>query len=245
METNGVGGSNVYQTEASGVVNYSFLGLISRFSVGNRVDIDVDYHYRNIKDNVTQGSGLPYSTDLKSEYARSAISAKHAFTVFARTRLPYGIFLSSIFNADSGTAFDITLGRDLNGDGLFLERPAFRDNSEIQVLVNSDYGQLNVNPQSSSKIIPRNFGNGQARFIFDLKVNKTFKLFENAISEKSYTLNIVSNIDNVFNIDNKSNPIGQVSSPYFLQSVSYLDESIGFLSSKSPRRITFGLYFTF
>lgn len=237
---------NIYQTESSGIVNNLFFILNWNFSATRYFDVKADYGYRNVKDNIVGGGGFSNSMELSDEYARSAGTLKHSFSIIAQSQLPFGISLTSIFNAVSGSPFNITLGRDSNGDGLFTERPAFASGQESTIpVVITPFGELNVDPKNGDEIIPRNFGLGPARYILDMNFSKTFAITMRNQARRSYRLNLSARINNVLNKNNSANPVGQISSPSFLQPVSYINQSIGFLSSKSPRSFNFGVYLSF
>ena len=55
---------------------------------------------------------------------------------------------------------------------------------------------------------------------------------------------VLVSVDNVFNFNNKDNPIGNMSSPNFLRTISGFS-SDGSFSQSSPRKISFGSGFSF
>jgi hypothetical protein len=76
----------------------------------------------------------------------------------------------------SGAPFNITTGQDLNGDGMFNDRPAFAGSVYGPNVIQTAWGNFLTNPQPGDPIIPRNYGRGPGRTVFNLRVGKTFGL---------------------------------------------------------------------
>src|SRR5437016_7131944 len=74
----------------------------------------------------------------------------------------------------SGNPFNITIGRDINGDTLFTERPAFATDLSKPGVVVTKFGAFDPNPVAGEQIIPRNYGQGPGSIISNLRVSKTF-----------------------------------------------------------------------
>ncbi len=67
----------------------------------------------------------PIPIILHSEYGRSDLDIRHRFSLTGVFSLKYGFSLNPFILVSSGRPFNITTGRDTNGDTLFTERPAF------------------------------------------------------------------------------------------------------------------------
>jgi hypothetical protein len=144
----------------------------------------------------------------------------------------------------SGPPFNITTGRDTNGDTSFSERPAFATDLNEPGVVITPLGALDPTPSPGQTIIPRNLGRAPAFLSVNMSVGKAFK-FGKAIEPKSpppggpsttpatggdakppakpqiqrpYQIYFSINANNIFNRTNKSVPVGNMSSPFFLQS---------------------------
>jgi hypothetical protein len=76
--------------------------------------------------------------------------------------------------AASGQPFDISLGRDLNGDSIFNDRPAFATDPAAPGVVSTIYGLFQTNPVPGETTIPRNYGNGPAMFSVNLRLSRAF-----------------------------------------------------------------------
>jgi hypothetical protein len=172
----------IYQYESSGTVKQKqlFIGFNNRLNpsftmfssyVLSKTESDTD----------GQGGGLfpANSYDLSTEFGRAGNDVRHRFTLAGTLTLPwYKISLNPFIIATSGRPFNITTGRDTNGDKLFLERPAFAGaNANCADRTNfacTPFGNFKLNPVAGDEIIPRNFGNGPGFFSVNMRVSKTW-----------------------------------------------------------------------
>jgi hypothetical protein len=167
---------------------------------------------------------------------------------------PGGISLNLYANASSGRPFNITLGRDLNEDALFAERPAFATDLMNPEVVLTPFGPLDPNPSPSQSLIPRNYGTGPAQFSVGLQVSKSVKFgnqpaVKNSAktsgtpNEKRYRLSFSLQAENLLNHTNLAVPVGNLSSPFFGRSTSALGPAGG--ASAGNRRIEAQVAFSF
>lgn len=80
--------------------------------------------------------------------------------------------VDSEFVGRAGSPFNITLGRDLNGDNQFNDRPAFATESSKEVQ-NTAYGNFDADPASNASRIPYNYGNGPGQVSLNLRLSKS------------------------------------------------------------------------
>ena len=75
----------------------------------------------------TDGAGTfpADSYDLRPEYGRAGFDVRHRVQFNGVFSARWGVRLSPLLVATSARPFNITVGRDLNGDTLFTDRPAF------------------------------------------------------------------------------------------------------------------------
>jgi hypothetical protein len=64
------------------------------------------------------------------------------------------------------------VGQDLNGDNQFNDRPAFATSSSTDVL-NTKYGNFDLNPGAEEARIPYNYVDGPGQFSTNLRVSKS------------------------------------------------------------------------
>jgi hypothetical protein len=191
-------------------------------------------------------SGSPFDAyDFSNEFARSPFSSLNFAHFGGNYTLPMGFSLSMFGIANSGQPFNITTGRDTNGDTLFTERPAFATDLNEPGVIMTPFGALDPTPSPGQKVIPRNIGRAPGFVSISMSMGKSFK-FGPAIEppapppgaprttdagsaqppskpapiQRPYTLQFSVNASNVFNRTNEGPPIGNMASPYFLKSPS-------------------------
>ena len=149
------------------------------FTLGARLSRNATFNINytlNKANSDSDGSGTfaanPY--DFTNEYGRASNDIRHRFTLFGNFRTRWGISLNPFLIVTSGAPFNITIGRDLNGDTLFTERPAFAADLAQPGIIITKFGAFDPNPTVGEKIIPRNFGDGPGSMIANLRVSKTW-----------------------------------------------------------------------
>ncbi|MGB9179536.1 MAG: carboxypeptidase-like regulatory domain-containing protein, partial [Pyrinomonadaceae bacterium] len=169
---------NTYQYESSGRFNQNqlILSVNSRFS--SKATLFVSYVLNKANSDTDGSNTFPANQfDLSTEYGRSSVDIRHRLTIVGSVTAPWGIRLNPFIIASSGRPFNITIGRDVNGDRLFTDRPSFAgpnaDCNDPDIRCTS-FGNFNVNPQPGDAIIPRNFGQGPSSFTVNMRVSKTF-----------------------------------------------------------------------
>jgi hypothetical protein len=166
---------NIFQYESSGRFNQNQLivNFNNRFSRKMSLFGNYVLNYANgDTDGVNTFPANQY--DLSTEYGRSAIDVRHRFSLGGSINAPWKIRLSPFIIANSGRPFNITTGRDTNGDTLFTERPAVAADLAKPGTVITRFGAFDPNPLPGQAIIPRNFGNGPGFFNVNLRVSRTF-----------------------------------------------------------------------
>jgi Carboxypeptidase regulatory-like domain len=172
----------IYQFESSGnfVMKQLFVGFQNRLS--RNVSFFTSYVLAKIK-NDTDGQGSTNlfpanSYDLTGEFGRASFDIRHRFTFAGNLNLPWGkVSLAPFIVATSGRPFNITTGRDTNGDKVFSERPSFApqgadcSNPNIRC---TRFGNFNLAPLPGEELIPRNYGEGPAFFSVNLRVSRTW-----------------------------------------------------------------------
>ncbi|HKR22571.1 MAG TPA: hypothetical protein VJS17_08255, partial [Pyrinomonadaceae bacterium] len=118
----------------------------------------------------------PY--DFSTEYGRASGDIRHRFVLTGNIRAPWNISLNPFVIVKSGRPFNITLGRDINGDTFNTERPAFApDGINCDDRVNfkcTPYGNFKLSFAPGDVMIPRNFGEGPGSTTVNLRVSKTW-----------------------------------------------------------------------
>ncbi|HXQ33267.1 MAG TPA: hypothetical protein VN843_04520, partial [Anaerolineales bacterium] len=174
------------------------------------------------------------SYDVSGEYSRVSFIPTGSFfaggtMILPKLKLNFNPFV--VYTA--GRPFNIVTGRDTNGDGLFTERPAFvSGQTDPANLRQTRFGDFDLSPAVGQELIPRNYGMGPGFFSVNMGISRSFQ-FGNVSGpaggnkpsnapapEKRYTLTLSVQIQNLLNHTNLTNPIGNLSSPNFGQSIS-------------------------
>ncbi|HYV11515.1 MAG TPA: TonB-dependent receptor [Pyrinomonadaceae bacterium] len=192
-------------------------------------------------------TGSPFDAyDFSNEFARGNFSTLNFVYGGGNYTAPGGIRLNMFLIGTSGPSFNITTGRDTNGDTSFSERPAFATDLNEPGVVVTPLGAFDPTPSPGQTIIPRNFGRGPGYLSLNISLGKAFN-FGKAIEPKApppggpsttpatggdqkppakppiqrpYSLGFSVNATNILNRTNKGVPVGNMASPFFLQSPS-------------------------
>jgi hypothetical protein len=214
-----LGNVNTYTYESAGVLNqHQFLAKIeSHFS--EDFSVFAQYTYGQAFDNTNGPNSFPANQyDLSAEYGRSAFDVRHRFFFSGTAKAPFGVQISPFIIVRSSLPFNITTGRDANGDSLYTDRPAFAGDLAKPGAVVTRFGAFDLNPYSGQPIIPRNFGSGSPYFSVSVRVSREFALGGLrglSKAERPYKLRISVSARNLLNTLNPGMPIGNLASPLF------------------------------
>ena len=166
---------HIFEYESTGRFNQSqfIVNVQNRFSRNSTIGA---YYVLGRANSDTDGATTfpANSFNLSGEYGRSSLDVRHRFVLFGNFRAPWGICVSPLVLATSGRPFNIIIGRDLNGDTVFTDRPAFaRDLTKPGVVI-TPFGAFDTNPTVVETVIPHNLGNGPGSFNVNLRLSKTF-----------------------------------------------------------------------
>ncbi len=167
--------NNYFQYESTG--NFEQNQLIVTLGGRFNQNLNFNMNYAFSKSNSdSDGSGTfaanPY--DFSDEFGSASNDVRHRFSLNGSYRGPWGISINPLLVMTSGTPFNITIGRDLNGDTLFTERPAFATDLTKPGVIVTRFGAFDPNPEPGAVIIPRNFGRGPGAITSVLRLSKTF-----------------------------------------------------------------------
>jgi hypothetical protein len=169
---------NIFEYDSSGRYNQNqfIINFNSRF---HRNATMTAYYVLSKANSDTDGVGSipadPYN--LSIDYGRASGDIRHRFVMTGNFRAPWGITLNPFVIVQSGRPFNITLGRDLNGDLFNQERPAFAPagaNCDDPNIRCTPYGNFKLTFGPSDVMIPRNFGEGPGSTTVNLRISKTW-----------------------------------------------------------------------
>ncbi|MEA2172924.1 MAG: hypothetical protein QOD00_516 [Blastocatellia bacterium] len=167
---------NIFEYESSGRFNQNQLLISANNRFTRKFTLFASYVLNKANSDSDGANSFPANQyDLSTEYGRSSLDTRHRFFLGGSINaLPWGVRLSPFITANSGRPFNITTGRDTNGDTLFTERPAFATDLNKPGVVLTRFGAFDPNPTAGQQIIPRNFGTGPAFFSVNLRASKTW-----------------------------------------------------------------------
>jgi len=171
----GAAAGNVYRMEATGRLDQyqAILGVNNRLS--RRLTVFVRGFFSRARSDTDGVGTFPANQyDLAGEYGRAAIDVPVRFVLGGNVVGPWGIRVSPFVIASSGRPYNITVGRDLNDDSLFTDRPSFATDPNEPGVVSTPYGLLDT--RAIGTIIPRNFGDGPAFYVVNLRIGKSISL---------------------------------------------------------------------
>lgn len=235
---------HVFLYESSGRINQKQLILNATKRFSSEVSFYASYVLNKALGDTDGPGDFPAdSLDAGVEYGRTAFDIRQRFVLGGSLKTLWGLSLNPFVNASSGRPFNITTGRDLNGDTLFNERPALGGDSALPGVVVTSFGTFDTTPAPGRLVIPRNFGSGPAFLAVSLGVSRTFRFmdkrgsdsapsgqaagqaasplggfFSKASAEKRFELTLTLRAQNIFNRTNLDVPVGNLSSPFFGQS---------------------------
>jgi hypothetical protein len=128
--------------------------------------------------------------DPGADWGRAGFNQKHRYNFTVNAQAPFGTMLTVDAFGNSGNPYNITTGTDDNGDQNTSDRPAG---------------------------VARNSANGPRYFNANMTLSKTFRIARggNAQAGGGAQLSVYANMNNAFNIVNRRNPSGVLTSEYF------------------------------
>lgn len=173
---------NVYQYESGGTLKQNQLIVNATVRTGSRVSLFGFYTLNYANSDTGSISTFPSNQyDLSADYGRSAFDVRHRLFFGGTVALPYAFRLSPFMIASSGRPFNITLGRDANGDSIFNDRPGFVSAASCatvtvvsQNIECTPLGTYDLTPAVGTAIVPINYGTGPSMFTLNLRLSKTF-----------------------------------------------------------------------
>lgn len=215
---------NIYGIFSNGKSKRTRFAAQLQFPNAGKLYSYFNYSFVRSKNNVVSGSGAPFDPyDFSQEMAPGTADGMHSINGYSSYQLPRGFSIGASYTFRTGGRFNIFTGRDTNGDGFFNERPAFATDLSKPGLIQTQFGILDPNPAPGAILIPRNLGRGSKYFSVDANISRTFSLGRDKAGKKS--INFSLDIYNLFNTINRADPIGNVSSPNFLNVIKGATDS--------------------
>jgi Carboxypeptidase regulatory-like domain len=160
------------------------------FSRTNQIQVNPSINYKKLfvfgfyalsygKSDAEGQAANPYN--LRSEWGPSSFAdVRHRMVIGTSIPLPFKVAVSPFITASSGAPYNITTGRDTNGDSITAERPSIVALGAQQCVgqnyyFSSTFGCFNLNPAPGTAI-GRNYARGPGAFNMNLRVNRTWTI---------------------------------------------------------------------
>jgi hypothetical protein len=162
---------NLYLLESTGLSKSNNLSFSMRSQIRGRLQgmLFGSYTLGYTENNTDGAFSLPVNSyDMSSEWGRSPQDTRHRFNSGGQIQLPWGFRTTTQVNWSSSRPYNLTTGRDDNGDFTINDRPT--DIALCQFLNGGNCGSL------SGQMIGRNTGNGPGQFNIQMSLQKTVRL---------------------------------------------------------------------
>jgi hypothetical protein len=243
----------VYEYESDGARRATWYSLSLEGRPSRTVTVNLNFGGGHVRSNTDGANTFPANShDIEAEWGPAFWDFRRAawgMVEWKPTRWRFVVWA----HAHSSGAFNITTGRDNNGDGVYSDRPAFANDLSKPGVVATPWGLFDPDPGPGATIIPRNFGRTPIEAGLDLSVSRTFGFGKGAAPAKAdaapapaagakpappksrYTLELRAYVDNLLNRTNPGAPVGNLSSSLFRQSTR----------GSGPRIVNLGVTLTF
>jgi hypothetical protein len=167
------GNGPVLLMESSGLYNQNQLIVNGNIKPNPALSLFAFYVLNRAESN-TDGIGTspanPYN--FSGEYGPASTDVRHRVTAGGSLALRWSVRVSPYLVAQTGAPFNITSGSDLYGTTLFNSRPAFASDPLKPGLIETSYGLLDPQPDSTEALVPRNYGRGPMLITANLRIGK-------------------------------------------------------------------------
>ncbi len=168
----GLAAGNLFEYESGGILRQNILmaNFNTRFST--KVSLFGNYQFNKSNDLPSTPTD-PYN--FWQDYGRSSLERRHRFQLIGSVLAPLNIRLSPFVTLQSGSPYDVLLGRDIYGNTLKNARPTFATSSCGNPF-DTELGNfcLNPTPGVTDNLVPRNYLTGAGLISFNVRVARTF-----------------------------------------------------------------------
>lgn len=183
---------NVNQVESSASMRSDGISITLRTAAGKWFTGMTQYTLSRTEDDTSGPFELPASSfDLRPEWGRSDYDQRHRLNAVAMFDLRHGLRFGTVLALASGSPYNITTGRDDNGDAIVIDRPAG---------------------------VGRNTGAGPGLARLDLRFSKLLRaprFLERGRKHTSRNVEVSIDAFNILNRTNFAGYVGVMTSPFF------------------------------
>lgn len=168
------GAGPILQFESTGTSNRHELRFGARTTISRTFSLFGNYTLASVRSDTDSAYAMPANPfDLSTEYGRASQDARHQLFLGGSILTRWDVRISPFIQANTGRPFNITTGRDNNGDTSFADRPSFATPGEAGAVI-TRFGVFDPTPEPGDEIIPRNFGQGPGFINVNVSIAKTF-----------------------------------------------------------------------
>ena len=168
----GFGAGDVFEYQSGGLLKQNI--LMANFNTRFSRNISLFGNYQWNHSNDLPGTPTnPY--DFAADWGRSSLQRTHRFQLVGSVSTRFGLRLSPFVTIQSGSPYDVVLGRDIYGNTLRNSRPLFATAgcSDVQ---NTIAGSFCVTPEPGvvNDLVPRNYLIGDGLVSVNFRIARTF-----------------------------------------------------------------------
>ena len=255
---------DIYRYESHGRFEQNQVTVGLRIDGLSKARLTANYTLNFANSNTAGANSFPSNQlDIDQDYGRANYDVRHQLNFGGQIDLPFGFYANPLLLISSGQPYNVIVGRDLNGDSIFNDRPALATDLSRPGVVKTRLGAFDTSPLPGQTLIPSNLATGTAKFTLNLRLVKAFALGSKEIkspdassSTQGKTGSIYKNawqplyairfeliVNNIFNHPNLATPIGNLSSPFFGKSIALAGSP--FSTTAASRQIIFRTVFRF
>ena len=171
---------NIYDYQSGGLFNQNQLIANFNLRLNTKLTLGGFYtlSYADADTNGNNGAVIMNPYDIRQDYGRAPFDVRNRMVIIGNWNLPHRFSLSPFLVAASGTPFNVTVGQDLFGTGVFNARPTLAAvgapcSPTGPIFYCSPLGIFNTLPPTAQSIIPPYGYDNPGQFTFNLRLSKT------------------------------------------------------------------------
>jgi hypothetical protein len=164
------GAGNLFLYESGGLLNQHI--VMANFNTRFTRNVSLFGNYSlSFAHDLPGTPSNPY--DFAQDWGRSALDRRHRFQLVGSIAAPFGLRLNPFVTVQSGSPYDVLIGRDLNGDTLQNDRPAPAA-AAAPGIVATQFGLFNIDPATGQAPVARNLLTTAGLVSVNLRIGRTF-----------------------------------------------------------------------
>ncbi|HWB85556.1 MAG TPA: carboxypeptidase regulatory-like domain-containing protein [Bryobacteraceae bacterium] len=165
---------NLLLYESDGIMNQNLFMFNFNSRINNRISLFGNYSLNYANSDVDGGGSPANPYDFQEDYSRSTLDRRHRVQLVGSVMGPMALQFSPFVILQSGAPYNLTVGRDLNGDTLFNDRPTFATDLSRPSVKITQFGAFDTDPIPGQILVPRNYLTSAGSVTINLRVSRTF-----------------------------------------------------------------------